>query len=162
MKRLEILENEEKIEKEEIMKNQQEQEKERELFARERESRQGKVVNAKLEGSDFDSLDGQEHKQQGNNIIFEESDEPNHEIINKMNKNLGIEGSCSNPLAFEKKSIKTESVKAEEVDKSISEDEILFKRQKQRYFEDNSNVKCFKCGKKGHFQSMCPNRSKVI
>jgi hypothetical protein len=66
-------------------------------------------------------------------------------------------------LAFEKKSIKTETVKNEEVSNSPSEDEILFTRsnQKQRYFEDNSNIKCFKCGKKGHFQSMCPNRSKV-
>lgn len=116
-----------------------------------------------FEGSEFGSLEGDEKKEQTLDTAKQGKSKKNNAVISKISESLGQEGSTSNPLAFESKSVKTETIKEEEISQKNQDQDTEIRRpaQKQRYFEDAKNVKCFKCGKTGHFRSMCPDTTKV-
>jgi hypothetical protein len=120
----------------------------------------GTVSNTKFDGSDFGSLEDSNIKVQLKkpdvmNDSFDNNEElPN--VIVQIGDTLGVDS--SNPLGLDKVSIKTESVQEEKKSEEFIE---IKKKTYNRYFDDVSNIKCFKCGQVGHTRNTCLDTSKV-
>ena len=125
----------------------------------------GKIIPSKIDGSDFGSLEGMSNERDN---IDNASSEDNNSLKNaifKIDQNLGVDNNTSNPIAFEKRSVQTESIKEEKISvqqDQKSEDFVEIKKKKyDRYFDDVSTIKCFKCGKVGHTRNTCLDQTKV-
>lgn len=124
----------------------------------------GKISNNKIDDSDFDSLEesGIKPEIKKNNEEKKEEQENLNKMIFNIAENLGQESSHLNPLITDLSSVKTKSIQEEKLI-SDKEEECHFenKRKMERYFDDVSSVKCFKCGELGHTRNTCLDNSKV-